>query len=404
MRKKFDILGLIFSVILAGVGIGAVMACFPYHLRESAPVAIATTGLLLMVPLLTGYDGLRLSLRLRRKKFRAPDSKAAARRVIVVALIAGLLGAGGQVLYGLEWETYTEETVVDTSTKGRHIVLLMDISGSMKEEKPACIEAACRLIDGMDDTTTMQVIAFAASVTDRCTSQYLPLTPENKTTLQNMIRSVDMGGGTNFNQPLDMAIQTLKGSADPEYRSMILMLTDGKEAVNDTIRGTLTDPASGIELFTVRIGTDASDHNVRDLIDLAVQDFPIAQQTDGTVDITDVLDTLEKAANYQTVVQEEHRRLIMGGDQLLECFIANKNVEFWWRPVLQVVVMAVYAVLVSFAYYGRLGKGSLALSLAAGLATGLALALNQYVASPMMCVLCLGGFTVYEVQEVEAHV
>ncbi len=406
MKKKFDFLGLALTSLLSFLGVFLVVQIYRCIPQDSSAAAVFVGALLLTVPMLLGFLGMRLSMWIRRRKYRMKKPKAAAGRLLAVMLAAAILGAAGQLLFEVEWQTYTVDTKVDAPMKGRHIVLLMDISGSMKNEKDACIEAACQLIGGMDETTTMQVIAFASAVTERCTSAYLPLTPENKDTLQEMIRSVNMAGGTNFNQPLDMAIKTLHDDMDPEYRSMILMLTDGKDSVENSIRDTLTDPDCGIELFTARItdGSDFKDQNVQALIDLAVRDFPIVQQTDGSVDMSDVLDTFLAAVNHQKTIQEEHKKLALGSDFILDFSLGYRTAEFWWRPVVQMAVFTLYAVLVSAAYYGKPDRTSLLLNLTAGLVTGLALVFKVAEFVLLLSFLCLGGFTLYEIEEVEGHV
>lgn len=403
MKKKFDFLGLVLTSVFAMWGLG--MATAVNYLADQSLTAVFISVLSFILPLLLGFLGLRLSLWLHRKKYQVKRSGGIAKRLLAVLVLTAILSGTGQLLYAIEWQTYTVDTVVETPMKGRHVVLLIDISGSMKAEKDACIEAACQLVEGMDETTTMQVIAFAGAVTERCTSAYLPLTADNKITLQEMIRSVDMAGGTNFNQPLEMAIKTLRDDQDPEYRSMILMLTDGKESVDDAIKGTLTDPDCGIELFTARItdGSDGTDANVQDLISLAVQDFPIAQQADGSVDMSNVLDTFLAAINYQRTVREEHRKLALGSDLLFHFFEEPSGEAYWWRPVIAAAVFGLYAVLVSVAYYGRPGKISLLLSLSAGLITGFALEFEISI-FPLPLLICLGGFAVYEIEEVKTDV
>lgn len=402
MKKKFDFLGLVLTSIFATWGLG--MATAVNYLADQSLTAVFITVLSFILPLLLGFLGLRLSLWLHRKKYHVKGSGGIAKRLLAVLVLTAVLSGIGQLLYAIEWQTYTVDTVVETPMKGRHVVLLIDISGSMQDKKDACIEASCQLVEGMDESTTMQVIAFASTVTDRCTSAYLPLTADNKTMLQEMIRSVDMAGGTNFNQPLEMAIKTLRDSQDPEYRSMILMLTDGQASVDDTITGTLTDPDCGIELFTTRItnGNDGKDAN-QDLISLAVQDFPIAQQADGSVDMSNVLDTLLAAINHQKTVHEEYRKLALGSDLLFHFFEESSSEAYWWRPMIAAAVFGLYAVLVSVAYYGKPSKISLLLSLAAGLITGFALEF-EISFFPLPLLICLSGFAVYEIEEVKPDV
>lgn len=402
MKKKFGVLPLVLTVLFATAGI----LVFGYIQKAINPnttwKALLDSVVFFMVPLLLAFVGLLLALVLKQKKYHVKINGGCFARLAVVLILSGLLGGVGQLLYCLEWQTYTVDTVVETPLKGNHVVMLMDISGSMSDEREACIEAACQLIDGLDETNTMQFIAFAASVASRNESAFLPLTADNKSSLQDLIRGIDMKGGTNFNEPLEKAIQTLRDNQDTEYRSMILMITDGKDSINNSIKGTLSDPDSGIELFTLRItdGSSSPDSQVRALIDLAKQDYPITQQGDGTVDMTTVLENLRAAIHSQRSVTEEHRKLAFGS----RLVFTYDYTDFWWRPVIQVVLLGLYSVLISVAYYGKPGVLSLLLSLAAGLFTGLILSMGLEFYPALLIILCFGAFTVYEIEEVKPNV
>ena len=402
MKKRFGFLPLALSSLFGVAGILIVCLVFgaidPNTVWESVLISV----LFFVVPLLLGFVGLRLALWLNRKQFQAKKDSGCFVRLVVVLILSGILGGVGQVLYCLEWQTYTVETGVTMQTKGNHVVMLMDISGSMRDEREACIEAACQLIDGLDETTTMQFIAFAATVEPRNESAFLPLTADNKLVLQDLIRAIDMEGKTNFNQPLETAIHTLQTHQDPDYRSMILMITDGKDDINSSIKRTLSDPGSGIELFTLRIteGSGAPDTQVQALIDLAKQDYPIQQKADGTVDMTTVLENLRSAIDSQRTITEERRKLAFGGDMVF----TGMHTYFWWRPVIQVVLLGLYSVLISVAYYGKPGILSLLLSLAAGGFTGFMLYQGMEFYPALLIILCLGAFTEYEIEEVQADV
>lgn len=402
MKKRFGFLPLVLTSLFGVAGILAVGFVFYAIEPDTVWEGVLISVLFFTIPMLLGFTGLRLALRLERKKYQVKEDRGCFVRLVVVLILVGLLGGVGQLLYCLEWQTYTVDTEVDMPSKGNHVVMLMDISGSMRDERDACIEAACQLIDGLDETTAMQFIAFAATVEPRNESAFLPLTADNKLVLQDLIRAIDMEGKTNFNQPLETAIHTLQTHQAPDYRSMILMITDGKDDINSSIKRTLSDPGSGIELFTLRIteGSGAPDAQVQALIDLAKQDYPIQQKADGTVDMTTVLDNLRSAIDSQKTITEEHRKLAFGNDLVFSIGSAN----FWWRSVIQVVLFGLYSVLISVAYYGKPGVLSLLLSAAGGLFTGFMLCMDMEFYPALLIILCLGAFTVYEIEEAKPNV
>ena len=350
--------------------------------------------------LLAGFAGMMAGMTSRKKKYKI-DIRVAGKRLIAVLLTLALLVSIGQLLYCVEKQKYTEEIVIDDSLKGLHLAVLMDISGSMDNEQEACVEAACQLIDGLSESDSMQFIAFAATVPERGESEFLPMTSANKAVLKDMVRSVDMMGGTNFNEPLDKAITTLQNNQDSEYSSVIMMITDGEDSVDDRIRNVLADPNGDIALFTLRI-TDTSvvsDPDVQNLIDMAEMDFPIVPQADGTVDVTAIQDAFQAAVNYQRVIVEEHEKLGMGSDLIFD----TADDSLWWRPVIQIVVFALYALLISIAYYGKTGVVSVVLSLATGAATGWVITHSAmwYI---ILLTVCLTAFTILETEEVPEHV
>lgn len=351
--------------------------------------------------LLCGFGAVRLAIWIGRKKYQV-NTAGMGKRLVAVLVMVAMLGGIGQLLYSIEKQKYTKEIIIDDTLKGLHLAVLMDVSGSMKEEREGCVEAVCELIEGMDEANSMQFIAFSGTVTDRGESAFLPLTAANKITLQDMVRSINMVGGTNFDEPLDKAIATLQDNMDPDYSSLIIMVTDGDAPIDSRIANVLTDPDSGIELFTLRItdGSSSVSADVQAMIDMAAMDFPIVQQADGTVDVTAVQDAFREALNYQRVIEEEHEKLGLGKTLVF----STMDKTLWWRPVIQVVVLALYALLVSVAYYGKPSVISAVLNLALGAVSGLLLATGVYMGAYALFIVCVSAVAILEVEEVHQNV
>lgn len=400
MKKRFDFFMVVLTVLFASFGIGFVGGVHGMMDSDSVGTSLVCAILFFTVPVLTGYLAIRIALLLRRRKMMKKNSDGSLKTLVIALLLSAVVGAVGQLVYAIEWQTYTTEKVIETKMKGSHVVMLMDISGSMLDEKPACMEAACQLIEGLDESTSMQFVAFAAAVKDENVSAFVPLTADNKISLQTLIQKADMSGGTNFNHPLEIAIKTLEKNQKQDYRNMIIMLTDGTSSIDDSVKKTLT--GSDIELFTIRItdGTNDSDTDVQALIQLAAKDFPIKPQSDGSIDVSLILESFRAALNSSRVVTEEHRKLALGSDLV---FAANMQ-DFWWRSIVQVVVFGIFSVLVSFAYYGSFGKVSFVLSLATGILCGVVLVVEAELFAMLLIFMCFGAYTVYEIEETQTNV
>lgn len=399
-NRKFDFLMPLITILFAVLGIAMVGTFIDRMDTDSVAASLASTLLFFTLPVLTGYLGLQVTLLIRKKKYVRKDSSGSLKALAAALLLSAVTGVVGQLLYAIEWQTYTTEKVIETKMKGSHVVMLLDVSGSMVDERPACVEAACQLIDGLDDTTSMQFIPFAAAVKERNVSAFVPLTADNKNSLQTLIRDASMAGGTNFDQPLEMAIETLTKNQKQDYRNVILMLTDGTASIDDSVKKAIS--GSDLELFTIRItdGTNDSDPDVQALIQLASMDFPVSAKSDGGIDVSVILENFRAALNSNRVITEEHKKLALGSDLV---FAANMQ-DFWWRPIVQIVVFGIFSVLISLAYYGRPGKVSFVLSLAAGVLCGTVLVVEAELYAVLLVVLCFGAYTFYEIEEVPANV
>ena len=78
--------------------------------------------------------------------------------------------------------------------------------------------------------------------------------------------------------------------------------------------------------------------------------------------------------------------------------------DFWWRPIVQLVVFGIFPVLISFAYYGKLGRVSFILSLASGILCGAILVIEAEFYATLLIFLCFGAYTIYEIEEAPANV
>ena len=400
MKKRVNILMPLFSAAAALAGLWMWIELFPWAKEKTFLFSVIFSILFFTSMLLLGFGGMWLAAWIGRKKYQIVP-ELSLQRLGAVLLVTAAVAGFGQLLYGIEPQIRATETVVDKNMKGLHLVLLMDVSGSMEEEQSVCAQAACQMIENLDETNFMQFVAFAGTVPERGESAFLPLTAENKAALQMMAQTVTLKGGTNFNEPLDKAITTLQSHQNPEYRSLIIMLTDGEDSVNSEIKSVLTDPKSGIDLFTLRITDDSGNvsGNVQELIDLAEKDFPIVQKTDGSVDLTKVQDAFREALSYRGVIVEEQTKLGFGSNLIFD----TSDFSFWWQPLIQSVVFSLYSLLISIAYYGKTGLLSAGLNLAVGAAAGFSIRCDEALYVSLLLV-CLSAFVILETEEVEKDV
>lgn len=392
MKREFSLKCLALSVLLAGAGLYACLLLADAG-RESVPAALVWGFAAFALPLALGFLGLELGLWLDRKRYTALRPSRVA-SLLLALLLGGGLGAGCQLIYLVEYQNYTVTSTEDMEYKGVHAVLLMDGSSSMEKRRDACVQAACRLVDGLDENSSVQFAAFANNVMPRNVSDFLPMTRENRAQLQDFIRGTDLAGGTDFGPPLTLALTTLEEHADRDYRSIILMLTDGEAELSPDVSGPLAD-SDEIDLYTVRIVENSSGSPsalAQALVDLAAEDFTIVPDGDGGVDVEEVLDAFWAALDGQAVVSHQRERLGLGTDLMLW----NNSPHYWWRILAGVLGCSLYAAVAGLVYYRQAGR-RLAVQLAAGAGTGAVLLAFPEAGLALLVLVCLGAYTTYEI-------
>lgn len=406
MKKRFCFSALVLSMAFAALGMPVSLAFEKFltavcnsSLYNIANVILA--GFFAMVTLLLGYLGLQVGLWLNRKKYRAEKQP---KKFLILALAGAFItGALCQVLFGLEYQTFSRTVQVDTQKTGAHVVLLMDKSNSMYYMQDACDEAACGFVDSLDENISVQFIAFAAGVKDENVSDFLVMTVENKEYMKDFIRAAEDEGGTDFDEVLEKAIDTLNTYADPAYKPIIIMLTDGVDDIEDTdILQTLQDTSSDISFFSVRLteddAGDRQDHRVQALITLAHSDFPITPNADGTVDINTVMAAFRDAMASASTIVEEYQKLVLGED-----FLLAEHESSVLRVVARMLFCIAYTVLAAVAYYGKPDGKSLVVNGVVGTLCGAVMAFTMVgLGTLSVWILCLGAFAIME--EVPQHV
>ena len=121
----------------------------------------------------------------------------------------------------------------------RDVVLIFDSSGSMKDPKISIARAAAnKFLECADPTDRVAIVFFTPPCNAEQKSDLLPLTQENKNTLNTVISTMTAESGTPIIKSVKKAVEILQQSG-PERKKMIVLMSDGEE--NCCQECTLTD-------------------------------------------------------------------------------------------------------------------------------------------------------------------
>jgi len=172
----------------------------------------------------------------------------------------------------------------DLETLPKHVVYVLDISGSMSGKKlDQMKDAMFTVLDDMKETDFFNIFAFSSEVkhwesdsddvfgTGFCSvqncsvSSSYPATEENKNLAISSILDLGAGGSTNINDALDEALKIGQNARvfndiPRETQTMIVFLTDGlPDGDSTTIRSNVkaNNTESEIPIFAIGFGVDA---------------------------------------------------------------------------------------------------------------------------------------------------
>lgn len=170
------------------------------------------------------------------------------KRGLVLLSLALLVLAAAGPSYGTE--------LVPEPDRGVDIILVVDVSQSMlaTDIKPSRLEAVRLSIEDLVSTLLGErvgLVAFSGTAYTQC-----PLTSDYSAFMLYVrdlsVESIPRGG-TNLEQALNAAIQSLGGNED-RPRAIILM-SDGENHEGDPIAGAKLAASNGISIYTVGVGT-----------------------------------------------------------------------------------------------------------------------------------------------------
>lgn len=175
---------------------------------------------------------------------------------------AGLVMIGGPNSFGVGgWHNTALEAAmpVDFQVKNRQVVavgalaIVMDKSGSMSGEKISiCRAAASNALSMLGDNDYIGIYAFDSGF-DRIVS--MQPVGDSKGAMQQQVRSVSAGGGTDMGPALQQAYRDLQGTGASVKH--LIILTDGQSYGSGYPELAASMNAQGITTSSVAIGDDA---------------------------------------------------------------------------------------------------------------------------------------------------
>jgi Mg-chelatase subunit ChlD len=152
-----------------------------------------------------------------------------------------------------------------------HLVMLLDVSGSMDGERMTALRRTLNLlVDALRDDDILTLITYNSSASIR--ADCVSISTESRTTLHTIIDGFRADGGTNMEAAIG-ALLALSGDATKPNIDAIFILTDGH------INGGMTSSAGLIRLLQAQIYSGipintlgyGADHNCRLLRDMALR-------------------------------------------------------------------------------------------------------------------------------------
>lgn len=127
----------------------------------------------------------------------------------------------------LEIVIQAPDSAARTERPSLNLALVLDRSGSMADEKLEYVKkAAIHVLDLLSEQDRVALVAFDDEI--NLLSPSLPVTTENRADLQNRIRPVKAGGGTNLSSGWLTGCQEIAASVQAGMLNRALLLTDGQ--------------------------------------------------------------------------------------------------------------------------------------------------------------------------------
>lgn len=167
------------------------------------------------------------------------------------------------------------------------VMPVIDVSGSMSGEKlDYAKKSALKLIDHLTDSDYCGVVTFDTNV--RLVSKPLPMTAENKATLQAKIGDLRCGSCTNFSGGLLTGLEEIKSSDLPKDMLLrVIMLTDGLANVgvsdHEGLLALMKENVQGASVSCFGYGQGADQELLADLAKVGDGNYAFIQNPDDAL-------------------------------------------------------------------------------------------------------------------------
>uniref|UniRef100_A0A914W5Z2 Uncharacterized protein n=1 Tax=Plectus sambesii TaxID=2011161 RepID=A0A914W5Z2_9BILA len=146
----------------------------------------------------------------------------------------------------------------------KHVVFVLDKSGSMKGRKFEQMKTAMKtILSEMDETDRVNILMFSDKV-EQWTQGSVPANAQNVEEAKRFIDSTEVSGGTNIFAALVKAIELLDADRSDPLATMIVFLTDGQPTIGEKNANVIVDQltrkngaASEFSLHSIAFGDDA---------------------------------------------------------------------------------------------------------------------------------------------------
>jgi Ca-activated chloride channel family protein len=143
------------------------------------------------------------------------------------------------------------------------LVVVMDISGSMKGDKITTARASLKeFVNLLDDRDRLEIILFNSEM---ITLTDLSPVGEKRQNVLNRISGIIETSGTRLYDAVELAYQELEAKAEPDHIRAVVVLSDGKDTESELhfdglmakIGTASEEGGNAIKLFTIAFGSDA---------------------------------------------------------------------------------------------------------------------------------------------------
>lgn len=375
-RVKFDWIMLLLSFSIAFICICFCLS-FMDDMTDSVWGRVLWSGIVFALPLVGSLAGVALAELIRSKRYVVQKKGSRARSIAYAAVLPLIVGCVGQVLYMIDIDTkrieipsnpiVTEAPVLNNESQ---ISLLIDFSDSVYSDIDNCKQAACELVDRLDESTYFQYISFAAKVFE--STDMTKLDQAGKEKIKEVIRSSTHMGMTDLLQPIEEAYTKQKESGNQGVKKSVIMISDGVDGTLksefEAVKHRYLDEDIAFYLIKVK---GLGNFDISGITDLAqgTGGIVLPLQKNG-IDYNELLAALEKTVINSPVphkvnktYREEHK-LYFGTETLP---FGNRNINIW-KILLRFLVFAGYSIIATWTIYYSVSKRDVLTAIAVGIA------------------------------------